>query len=173
MSFISLIILALALSMDAFSLALSIGLQKIKKDVIIKCAIIVGIYHFFMPLIGNYIGQYFFLVVNIKSDIILGSVLIIIAINAIIEKFSTDKAKFVNSILGYNIFAFSVSIDSFSVGFALENSKYIYYLIFALTSAIFTYLGFICGNAVNDLIGKIAEYIGIVILIGFAIICFM
>ena len=42
--------------MDAFALALSYGIKDIKLKNVIITAITVGIFHFFMPLIGNYVG---------------------------------------------------------------------------------------------------------------------
>ena len=49
--------IAISLSMDAFSLALAYGTLNLEKKDIISTAIIVGIYHFFMPLLGNGVGN--------------------------------------------------------------------------------------------------------------------
>ena len=42
--------------MDAFSLAFSYGIKSISKKNVIITAIIVGLFHFFMPLLGNMVG---------------------------------------------------------------------------------------------------------------------
>ena len=56
-SIIMLFTIGIALSMDTFSLSLSIGTLNIKSKKIILIAIIVGIMHFIMPLIGMLIGK--------------------------------------------------------------------------------------------------------------------
>ena len=42
--------------MDAFSLAFSYGIKSISKKNVIITAITVGLFHFFMPLLGNMVG---------------------------------------------------------------------------------------------------------------------
>ena len=49
MNLFLLFIIAISLSMDAFSLSLAYGTLDINKKEIITLSIIVGIYHFFMP----------------------------------------------------------------------------------------------------------------------------
>ena len=49
-------IIAVSLSMDAFSLSLAYGTVNLDKKSRLKLSIIVGLYHFFMPLLGNLIG---------------------------------------------------------------------------------------------------------------------
>ena len=43
-------IIAVSLSMDAFSLSLAYGTVNLDKKSCLKLSIIVGLYHFFMPL---------------------------------------------------------------------------------------------------------------------------
>ena len=66
------------------------------------------------------------------------------------------------------IFAFTVSIDSFSVGitFTVLNSSIILSsLIFSITSFIFTYLGLKVGKKLSLSFGNITTFIGSMILI--------
>ena len=53
------ITIAVSLSMDAFSLSLVYGTLNLRKKDIISLSAIVGIYHFFMPLLGNGVGNLF------------------------------------------------------------------------------------------------------------------
>ena len=55
--FFTTIIVGISLSMDAFSIALIYGMQNISKKDKITLSLIVGLYHFFMPLIGLKIGS--------------------------------------------------------------------------------------------------------------------
>ena len=56
-SFLTILLIAISLSMDAFSLALVYGLLIYSKKRKLLLSIIVGIYHFFMPLIGMLFGN--------------------------------------------------------------------------------------------------------------------
>ena len=72
MSIYIIFVIAVSLSMDAFSLSLAYGTLNLKKKYIKQLSLIVGIYHFFMPLIGLLIGKI--------STIMGGIILIIIGI---------------------------------------------------------------------------------------------
>ena len=51
------ILIGISLSMDAFSLSLAYGTLNIKNRNINLLTLIVGLYHFFMPLIGMFVGK--------------------------------------------------------------------------------------------------------------------
>ena len=70
--------------MDAFSLALIYGTQYITKKGKILLSIIVGGYHFIMPLIGLTLGLYVTSKVIINTNILVGIILSLIAIEMII-----------------------------------------------------------------------------------------
>ena len=54
------ILIGISLSMDAFSLALLYGTYGLAKNEEITLSIIVGLFHFFMPLIGLFFGNMIF-----------------------------------------------------------------------------------------------------------------
>ena len=56
MKLISIILIGIALSMDTFSLSLSVGMFDIDRKKCLKLAIIVGIMHFIMPILGTIIA---------------------------------------------------------------------------------------------------------------------
>ena len=56
MSIIMVIVIAVSLSMDAFSLSLAYGTLNLEKSQIRLLSLIVGLYHFFMPLLGMWVG---------------------------------------------------------------------------------------------------------------------
>ena len=51
-------VIAVSLSMDAFSLSLAYGTLGLSKKETIQLSSIVGIYHFFMPIIGMFLGKF-------------------------------------------------------------------------------------------------------------------
>ena len=70
MQLIPVILIAVSLSMDAFSLSLLYGTLKMDRITNLKLSIIVGIYHFFMPLLGNVVGYTIINVLPIKPNFI-------------------------------------------------------------------------------------------------------
>lgn len=164
---VSILLIGISLSMDTFSLSLTLG--TVSENKLIKILpLFVGIFHFFMPLLGNIIGITLINLLNLASNIILGTVLIVLGINLAIHYFKDETAEINLNIIGVIIFALSVSIDSFSVGLGINditNNYYIASIIFALCSAAFTYLGIIIGKYSSKLIGKYAIILGIFLLL--------
>lgn len=173
MNIILIFVIAVSLSMDAFSLSLAYGtLSLLKKDIKI-ISVIVGIYHFFMPIFGFFVGEFLTNLLNINDNLIVLIIFTFIGIQMIIESFKKEekvkKLKLVEMIL----FGLAVSIDSFSVGIGITNISNNILLcssVFSVTSFVFTYLGLILGKSLNMLIGKVATLIGGITLIILGII---
>ena len=168
MKIITIILIAVSLSMDAFSLALIYGTQGITKKHKVLLSVIVGAYHFIMPLIGTGIGSLITSKIIINTNILVGIILILIAIEMIISSFKEEDKRFLLTIPGYLLFGLSVSIDSLTtgIGFSAITDKYlISALIFSVTSLLFTFLGLNLGNILNKKYGKISTIIGGLILL--------
>jgi manganese efflux pump family protein len=165
---ISTIIVGVSLSMDAFSLALAYGTVGLSKKNKIILSIIVGCFHFFMPLMGlmfgNIITTHFIIHVNVMVAVIFG----IIGAEMIISSVKDVEIRVLISIIGFLLFGLSVSIDSFTTGIGLEviNNNYLQVSsIFAVISGLFTYLGLQLGIYFNNAIGKYATFFGGVVLV--------
>lgn len=173
MKIITIFLIAVSLSMDAFSLALIYGTQDINKKDKIILSLIVGIYHFIMPLIGLSIGIYITNKLIINTNILVGVILCLIAIEMIISSFKDEEERFLLTLPGYLIFGLSVSVDSLTTGIGLPAITENYFLtatIFSITSLIFTYLGLNLGNILNKKYGKVSTIIGGSILFSIGII---
>ena len=163
MSLIIVLILAVSLSMDAFSLSLAYGTLNMKKTQIKILSIIVGIYHFIMPIIGMYIGSTIIDNLPIIPNTLVFIVLFLIGIQMIIESYKEDKYIKELTLFEMLLFGFAVSIDSFTLGLGL---KVIYKLpilaalIFSIISLLFTYLGLNIGKKINEKVGKISTIVG-------------
>lgn len=169
-SFIIVFLIAVSLSMDAFSLSLAYGIEGINNKDKIALSSIIGFYHFIMPFIGfifsNIITNHLILNINIIASIIL----ILIGLDLIFSKERENKLIF--SLEGILLFGLTVSIDSLSVGIgikAITNNYIPSFIIFALTASFFTYLGLYLGNIINQKIGLYSKYLGGIILIIIAI----
>lgn len=159
--------------MDAFSLSLIYGTQGISKKNKMILSLIVGIYHFIMPLIGLNIGLLITRKIVVNTDILVGVILSLISVEMIISSFKNKEEKFLLSLYGFLLFGLSVSIDSLTTGIglpAITNSYILSSIIFSITSLIFTYLGLNLGNILNKKYGNISTIIGGSILLVLGII---
>jgi putative Mn2+ efflux pump MntP len=167
MSFILVLVIAFSLSMDAFSLSLAYGTLGRKEKDIKMLSSIVGIFHFFMPLLGFILGSAILEVIPFKTNLLVFLVLLVIGLQMIFGKEKEEEAKWMN-FLGMASFALAVSLDSFSVGLGLK-AIYKYPLItaatFMIVSATCTYIGLKLGKKLNQCLGKISEKIGGIVLI--------
>lgn len=167
------LMIAVSLSMDAFSLALAYGTLNLEKKDIKLLSIIVGAYHFFMPLLGLFIGTLLLKIIKVDPDLIVFLVLAFIGIQMIIESFKKEEKVNYMSKIELLLFGLAVSIDSFSVGVGLKaiTDRYILCsIIFSVTSFFFTYLGLHLGKKINLLFGKISTLIGGIVLLILGII---
>ncbi len=162
--------IAIGLSMDAFSLAIAYGTNYIKKIKVVFLSILVGIFHYLMPSLGSVIGSKIVFLIS-KSNYIISLVFFLLSYEMYKSRNEEHNGNLTNFI-SLILFAFTVSIDSFSVGLALGIEKTnlkVAFLIFSLVSASFTYTGLTLGNYLSKKYGNKATYIGIIILILIAI----
>ena len=159
----------IGLSMDAFSLSLSLGTTNPRKKTIIKTSIIVGIFHFIMPILGYFLGYAFkYRIHNIN---ILTFVLFLILSIEMYKSKDEENNSILNN-LTILLIAFSVSIDAFTVGiaFGLNNELVlISSTIFSIISLILTYLGLTLGKTLKTKYKKFSTYLGIILLLIVAI----
>lgn len=167
-SIITSIIVAVGLSMDAFSLSILYGTLGLSRNKIIILSLVVGVFHFFMPVLGNILGSIIVKYIHLNLDILVGIIFLVIAIEMIISLFKEEEIKSITGIGSLLLFGFTVSIDSFSVGIglkALSNNILLSVSIFSLVSFLFTFVGLLIGKKLNDIFGYIATMIGSIILI--------
>ncbi|MBP3461696.1 MAG: manganese efflux pump [Bacilli bacterium] len=167
MQIITTIIIAISLSMDAFSLSIAYGTLNLNKKEISLLSIIVGIYHFIMPQIGHQIGIKILQILPLEPEIIVFLVLFLIGLQMILETIKEEKNIKKMNIKEMLIFGFAVSIDSFSVGIGLEticNNIILSSLLFSISSFLFTNIGLKLGTKINEYVGKISTLMGGIIL---------
>lgn len=174
-SFFTILLIGISLSMDAFSLALVYGMSRLTFKEKLTLSLIVGIYHFIMPLIGLNFGLIISKIDIISINLIASIILGYIGIDLIISNLKEEETITINKI-GFLIFGLSVSIDSLSVGIGLKAITDNYFsasIIFSLSSLTFTYLGLLLGNIIGKKIGTYSKTLGGFILIIIAIIIFI
>ena len=156
--------------MDAFSLALIYGMNKLERKREILLSIIVGIYHFIMPYLGNNIGSIIFRYIPVNPNIIVTAVFMVIGIEMILDKKEEFK---INGILDILLFGLAVSIDGFGAGIGLNyltNHTILSIIYISIISFILTYIGLVFGKYISIKLGRISNIIGGIVLILLSII---
>ncbi len=170
---ISILCLAFALGMDAFSVGLGIGMQEIRLKRIFLIGLVVGLFHIFMPFIGLFLGS--FLSKQMEGIAIIASGLLLCAIGfqMIIHTFMKKDSQILAPVgFGLMIFAFTVSLDSFSIGISLGLSgvaTLFAIIMFGLFSTVLTWLALLIGRRTHHLLGAYSEFLGGSILFGFGL----
>ena len=165
---ISLFLIGISLSMDTFSVCLSIGTFNISKNKILFLCTIVGIMHFFMPLFGSFLGNKIINFLNINVNFLLGIILLFIGIEMIIELIKKDDKFFELNFFNMFLVSISVSLDSFSTGLGLKaitSDVILSGLIFSLCAASFTFLGLLIGKYSHEKLGIYGNILGIILLL--------
>lgn len=122
MSFYSLLIVSLALSLDAFSISICTGLNnKLKRNEKLRFPISFGFFQFFLSLSGAYFGflinTYVLSIPKLIGGIIIGIVGILMLREGIKNSGECILVKKGMEV----VFGISVSIDAFVIGFTLLN----------------------------------------------------
>ena len=172
MNFLTLLSLAIALSMDAFSVSICKGLttKKFSIKTAISCGLWFGFFQALMPVIGYFLGiQFESLITSIDHWIAFG-LLFLIGANMIREAFGDedDKNSSKNDIKTMFLLAIATSIDALAIGvtFAfLQVNIWTAILIIGVTTFIFSFVGVAIGNFFGSKYSKPASIIGGVILI--------
>lgn len=168
MQIITIIMVAVGLSMDAFSLSILYGTLNFNKRKTLSLAGSVGVFHFFMPLFGNSLGLFLLDILPIKSNVMVGIIFFVISIQMLISIFKDEDIVELKNFFSIIIFAFTVSIDSFSAGIGLSmlcNNRLIAVSIFSITSFLFTFTGLTIGSRLTDRFGKVSTLVGSAILL--------
>jgi len=164
----NILLIAVALSMDTFSLSLGLGTYNLPKKKILNISFTVGIMHFLMPFLGDIIGDKIVSFFSLNHNFFLGCILLFIAGNLLLEMRKEEKVNLDLSFFGIFLFAFGVSIDAFSTGLglsAITKAKITAMLIFSVVSFIFTWMGLRIGSLATERLGKKANILGLILLI--------
>lgn len=179
MNYFTVVLVSVALGIDAFSVALSIGLSGVRKKKILIMTAIVTLFHIFMPLLGLYLGEYLGKIAGPMAGAIGAFVLIAIGLSVIWKSIkelnSSGDPRFEPRLLSIdNLFSLvllcaSVSLDALTVGFGLGTLKvdlFLTVITMGIIAGLMTFSGFIFGRRLNSAFGDWAEIVGGLILVG-------
>ncbi|MTT30989.1 hypothetical protein GMB86_03035 [Terrilactibacillus sp. BCM23-1] len=169
----TLVIMAIALGMDALSVGLGMGMLTLRYKQIFKIGLVIGVFHMIMPLIGIAIGELLSQHFGEMSQIAGGILLVLLGGQMIFSSFGRGDEPIIRPVgFGLFVFAFSVSLDSFSVGLSLGiyGAKIVLTIIlFGLTSMVLTWVGLVIGRNFRHFVGHYSEAFGGLILLIFGV----
>ncbi|TVX97128.1 manganese efflux pump MntP family protein [Cohnella terricola] len=172
---LTILIMAVALGMDAFSLGIGIGLKGIRLLDILKLSALISIFHVLMPLGGMYTGQYVSTLLGGIATTAAGALLLLLGGHMVYSAIRGEAVESINhrTIWGMLVFSFSVSIDSFSVGVSLgmfSSSVLMTVLVFGMLGGLMSVLGLMIGRSASRSLGGYGEALGGVILFAFGLL---
>jgi manganese efflux pump family protein len=171
---ITILIMALALGMDAFSLGIGLGMRGIRLLNIARVSFVIGLFHIVMPLMGLFMGKYVSTLLGDVATAAGGALLVVLGSHMLYTALRGDSSVVLNygSFWGLMLFALMVSIDSFSVGLSLgmfSSDIMLTVLVFGLFGGVMSVLGLLLGRRVGRWVGEYGEALGGLILLVFGI----
>lgn len=174
--FFNILLIAIALAMDSFSVAISGGasLKSVRfKDALFVAAYF-GFFQCFMTLLGWQGGLLFNEVMRVYAPWVAMILLFLIGIRMIYEAFSKkeEEADFSLRHKMLLMLAIATSIDALGVGLGyslLGEPVLTYSLIIGCVAFIFSGMGVYLGKVLKNILGNKAEILGGLILVGIAL----
>ena len=178
MSLYSLLVIALALSLDAFGIAICVGLNvQVKLNNKLQFILSFGFFQFLFSILGAYAGIWFNTYVTSVPNIIGEIIISLVGVVMIKEGFENKgKCPLINPKMCI-ILGISVSIDAMVIGFTVldklkSNLQLLEYtLIIGLVTLFMSSFAFFIAKYLKkiEFVAKYADYIGGIILIIFGI----
>lgn len=172
MDFISLLLLAIALAMDAFSVSVTDGLvvKDFKATDAAKVGLFFGAFQFIMPCIGNFLASFATSYIEKFDHWIAFVLLAFLGARMILEAIKGEDEIPQNPLKPSTLFlmAIATSIDALAAGVSLAavNAPIIYSsTVIGIVAFIFSFFGMYAGRKFGDLLGNKAEILGGIILI--------
>ncbi|MDU0355236.1 manganese efflux pump MntP family protein [Paraglaciecola aquimarina] len=178
---IDIIILAIALSMDAFAVAIGLGAKHPSKTrtLAFLAALYFGLFQGVMPLIGYLGGKSLAVWVDDYAAIIAFVILVFIGAKMLYESYCSEQEQDFSAITQKMLLllAIATSIDAMAAGFSLtllEINPFLACIIIGVVTAIFSWIGVIVGARSGSWLKDKAAILGgtVLILIGFKLLLF-
>lgn len=181
---LTVILVAIALGADAFSLALGLGMKNNSRRYILRASLVVGVFHIFMPLGGVLVGNLLGTLMGKVAIWAGGMILVFLGLKMIWDgspwrrsnfsfrearkELELQRANTISSWGGLLALGWSVSIDAFGAGIGLGVSMgglVAFVLILGFVAALMTAVGLLLGQLLGYWIGKWAELAGGLVLV--------
>jgi putative Mn2+ efflux pump MntP len=171
---LTLLTIAFALGMDAFSLGLGIGLRGIRKLDVLKLGTATAAFHTLMPLLGMAAGRMVSGLLGGMATKAGGILLLLLGGHMVYSSLRGGDAPRLDhrSAFGLLLLAFGVSVDSFSAGvplgmFAADPAAAV--LLSGFFGGVMSVAGLLLGRRVGGRLGEYGETCGGAILFAFGV----
>lgn len=166
--------IALALALDAFSVAVGIGTfnKRSNRRQIFRLSFHFGLFQFIMPIIGWAVGRQVVHIIKDYDHWVAFLVLLILGVKMIIESRKPNEIKpNFDYTRSWKLISLSVvtSIDAITVGFGISLLQYqVLYMaiIIGVTASTMTIIGIWLGERLSDRFERYAEIVAAIVLIG-------
>ena len=181
MTTIQILLIAIALSMDAIAVSITNGMcyRDISRLKYFLIPIFFGVFQGLMPTVGYFVGGFFAHIIIEFAGIVILLILGVIGIKMIVEgvrkKTKETPQDYKKDLLIGVLFAQAIatSIDAFAVGvsFSVANINNIIYAasLIAITTFLLAGVGLIIGKKFGNILGNKAEIVGGIILIAIGV----
>ncbi len=186
---LTVLLVAIVLGADAFSLSMGMGLKGVSRQYEIRFSSMVAIFHVLMPLVGLSLGmvagEYLGVWAGRAGAVVLAYIGLemlwkaygeikprTIGVNEAREFFTKGTLDTTGGWMSLLLLTTSVSIDALTVGFSLGTFKapiLTTVLIIGLIAGSMTMLGFKGGKIFSHMVGSYSQAIGGLVLVGLAI----
>ncbi|MCX7944882.1 MAG: manganese efflux pump MntP family protein [Deltaproteobacteria bacterium] len=162
-----------ALSMDCLAVASCYGIQSPKnRRLMLELGLWFGFFQFVMIIIGNMVGSLIITIIYKYAKILSVLILAGIAIKMFIEGIKGEEKCLEADKMRILYLAFATSVDSLLVGLAysmLRQNLLLTAVIVGITCFVLTLIGFNIGSILHRFVGRVAQFLGSMILFLIAI----
>lgn len=165
LTFLYIAVLAVVLGLDAFSVAMSIGIYSCSPSTVLKTSLSFGLFQFIMPILGYYLGAN---VIHLMAGFdrwIAFIMLFAVGVKMLIEAFKHEE-KLECRLLGIGMLLWlsvATSLDALAVGVSLGilgANILLCSVVIGITAALMTSGGLFIGSRLADLFGRKIEVVG-------------
>jgi len=161
--------IAIAISMDCFSVAIAIGLMERSLRKIVFISLLLGLFHSLFPLIGMLFGAYLLPMFQDMASFISGLILLCLGFYILFSTMEKEKQQISLKRLRLVTLCMMVSIDSFPVGFSLSMlgmERMLLIILFGCTATLFSFIGLYFARKLHRRTDVYSELISSLLLIG-------
>ncbi|MCR4440663.1 MAG: manganese efflux pump [Peptococcaceae bacterium] len=185
MNYYTVLLVSFALGIDAFSVAVGIGLSGVRKKQMLTVSSTVTLFHIFMPLLGLSLGSYLGRLAGPMAGSIGALILMTIGLSAVWNSLkelglvaavrNQSRPLDITSPVSLVLLGASVSLDALTVGFglgALRVDLFLTVVTMGIVAGIMTMSGLLFGRRLNKAFGHRAGLAGglILVVIGFKLL---
>lgn len=167
----TIVMIGVALGMDAFSLGIGLGAQGLRWRDVARLSVVISLLHVVLPLAGMLIGDVLFFHFGSIVQKLAAIVMMFLGSKMFVEAIERGQKTIVPPITAafpqLFVFALGVSVDALSVGLTLgtlEVNPLVSALIFGVLSGTLAIAGLYIGRRVNQVLGRYGQLAGGVVL---------